>query len=110
MRYCIKFTPSPSHSGSPAVAALARRQGLSPTEKKSSSQAWDHQNEGLLLGLVAGVNIKSRSHMLVISDVQLKRASGDFPLAGVGVPGSLLLLLKCPSLPPSKPDFFQMYM
>lgn len=48
MRHCIKFTPNPSHSSLLAVATQARRQGLSPIEKKSSSQVWDHQNEGLL--------------------------------------------------------------
>lgn len=33
------------------------------------------------------MNIKSRSHSLVISNMRLKRVSGDFPLAGERVPG-----------------------
>lgn len=69
------------------------------------------RTRGFLLGLTSGVNTKSRSHSLRISDMRLKRASGIFPwqeseplVPSAGAPSALLL--KRPPLPPPNPTVF----
>lgn len=94
-----------------SITVWAHRQ----SQPRPGGEGWAQQKKSRLLrcgitrtrgfspGLITGVNIKSRSHSLAISDVRLKRASGDFALAGKRVPGPFSSLLKCPSLPPRNP-------
>lgn len=58
-------------------------------------------------GLITGGKVKSRSHLPVIPNEWLKRASGDFPLAGEQAlvhKHLSSLLLECPSFLPLNPS------